>query len=409
MPPSRFFNRRELLQWGIGGSFAAFSSACRHGEEAASIPVTDLSSSRDLRPLAQFPGKAPLILLTDRPPQLETPLHYFREDLTPNEAHFVRWHLSGVPASVDTQTWRLSLEGNVKHPAHFSLADLQHKFEPVSLVALNQCSGNSRSLFEPRVPGGQWRNGAMGNARWTGIRLKDLLDRAGLLPGTVEVSFAGLDKPALAATPAFEKSIPLDMATSPDVLVAYAMNGQPLPQLNGFPVRLVVPGWYATYWVKSLNRITVRNKPLQSFWMDKAYRIPKNSTADEKPGALDPATVPINKLAVHSIFVVPEPGDTIPAGKPVELQGVAGDGGAGIERVEFSADSGRTWKQATLGPDLGRYSWRRWQANWTPSSKGIQRLMVRAANKAGETQQTVQWNRSGYQRSVIEHLDVRVV
>ena len=147
----------------------------------------DWSSSRDLRPLAAFPEKAPMILLTDRPPQLETPLHYFGEDLTPNNAHFVRWHLAGIPTAVNITEWRLEIGGSVNRPVQLSVDDLRRRFEAVSLIALNQCSGNSRGLFTPRVPGGQWGHGAMSNSRWTGVRLKDILDYAGVKASTVEV------------------------------------------------------------------------------------------------------------------------------------------------------------------------------------------------------------------------------
>ena len=183
--------RRSLFRSAGAASLLGVWS-CHQVQDVPEIPETDLYSSRDLRPMAQFPEKDPLILLTDRPPQLETPLHYFRQDLTPNEAHFVRWHLSGIPTAVDLKTWRLEVAGNVRTRLSLTLDDLKQKFEPVSLVAVNQCSGNARSLFEPRVPGGQWRFGAMSNARWTGARLKDLMERAGLRAGTVEISFAGL-------------------------------------------------------------------------------------------------------------------------------------------------------------------------------------------------------------------------
>src|SRR3989454_2633164 len=207
--------------------------------------------------LVAFPEKTDLILRTDRAPLLETPLHYFREDLTPNEAFYVRWHLEGIPTSIDPGVFRLQIGGHVEKPAWLSMNDLRTDFEPFSVIAVNQCSGNSRSFFEPRVPGGQWRNGAMGNARWTGVRLRDLLDRYGVKAGAVEVSFEGLDRAPLAATPRFAKALAIDHARDGDVLVAYEMNGAALPMLNGFPLRLVVPGWYATYWVKALHEITV--------------------------------------------------------------------------------------------------------------------------------------------------------
>ena len=361
------------------------------------------------RQLVAYPQKTDLILLTDRPPQLETPLRYFRTDLTPNDAFFVRWHLSGIPTTVDVRDFRLEVGGLVRTPLSLSLKDLQSKFEPVSLVALAQCAGNSRSLFEPRVPGGQWGNGAMGNARWQGVRLKDVLDMAGVLPGAVGVGLHGLDQPPMPQTPRFQKSLTLDHASDGEVMIAYSMNDAPLPMLNGFPVRLVVPGWFATYWVKSLSSITVLDAPLKSFWMDKAYRIPDNPQANESPEHLATVTVPINRMPVHSIFVTPGANQKLQTGKSCDVVGVATDGGSGIRRVEVSTDAGKTWTDATLGPDLGRFSWRRWKYQWTPHAKGSYRLMTRATTNNGEMQVTEQWNRSGYQRDVIEHVDVTVV
>ena len=367
------------------------------------------SSSAPAPTLARYPQKTDLILLTDRPPQLETPLKYFETDLTPNDAFFVRWHLSGIPTSVDLQTFRLEVSGKVNKPLSLSMADLRKKFEPTSLVALCQCSGNSRSLFEPRVPGGQWGNGAMGNARWTGVRLKDVLDAAGVQAGAIQVGLRGLDEPAQPKTPPFEKSLQIDHARDGEVMIAYEMNGQPLPMLNGFPIRLIVPGWFATYWAKALTKLTVLDQPLKTFWMDKAYRIPDNPQANENPDKLAEATVPISVMPPHAIFLKPDVSAQFRTGQRVEVGGVASDGGSGIRKVEISNDGGKTWSDAELGPDLGKYSWRRWQAAWTPSTKGSYRLMVRATTNNGETQVTEQWNRSGYQRDVIEHVDVTVV
>lgn len=360
------------------------------------------------RSLARYPQKTDLILLTDRPPQLETPLRYFATDITPNDAFFVRWHLSGIPTTVDLQSFRLEVGGQVNKPLSLSPNDLKSKFEPVSLVALSQCAGNFRSLFEPRVPGGQWGAGAMGNARWKGVRLKDVLDAAGVKAGAVQVGLRGLDVPPLPSTPVFQKSLEIDHARDAEVMIAYEMNGEPLPMLNGFPIRLIVPGWYATYWVKSLATVTVLDQPLKSFWMDKAYRIPDNPQANEEPQRLATATVPINRMSVHSIFLKPEPGEQLRAGQRYQLSGLANDGNSGIQRVEVSKDGGQNWSDAKLGPDLGKYSWRRWQADWTPGAKGSYKLMVRATSNNGEKQVTSQWNRSGYQRDVIEQQEVVV-
>src|SRR6478609_2050577 len=198
-------NRRRFLHFIGTAGVAALTSSCSRINSV----VGTLSSPTNL---IRFPEKTEMILLTDRPPQLETPLHYFRQDLTPNEAFFVRWHLEGVPTSVDLRTFRLNVSGHVRQPFQLSVDELRSQFEPISIVAVNQCSGNSRSFFEPRVPGGQWKHGAMGNARWTGVRLRDLLRRAGLRAGAVQVAFDGLDEGPLPTVPDYIKALDVDRA-----------------------------------------------------------------------------------------------------------------------------------------------------------------------------------------------------
>ena len=365
--------------------------------------------SSDVRRMVRFPEKRELILLTDRPPQLETPLHYFRQDLTPNEAFFVRWHVAGIPTHVDTRVFRLQVDGHVQRSLSLSLDDLRRRFEPVSVIAIAQCSGNSRSLFEPRVAGGQWRHGAMGNALWTGVRLRDLLDAAGIRAGAIDVSVDGLDEPPLASIPDVVKSLAVDRAREQDAMVAYEMNGEPLPMLNGFPLRLVVPGWYATYWIKALFRVTVLDRPFDGFWITKAYRVPNNPEGAETPDHLATDTVPINRFTVRSIFVRPEPDEQVAMGRSYEVEGVAFDYGAGIRQVEVSLDNGVHWMDARLDPELGKYSFRRWRYRWSPRARGQHRLMVRATNNDGAGQLTHHWNRSGFMRCVIEDVQVRVV
>jgi sulfite dehydrogenase (cytochrome) subunit A len=397
------FDRREFLRMGAALGAGALIPGSRGLMGAAAQPILRPA------PMARFPEKTDLILLTDRPPNLETPLRYFRQDLTPNEAFFVRWHWSAIPTSIDSAAFRLSVGGHVERPLRLSPRELRRRFQPVSVTAVCQCSGNSRSFFEPRVVGGQWGHGAMGNAKWTGVPLRDLLQRAGVRRGAVDVSFAALDLPPWPDTPQFVKSLEAGRAMDGEVIVAYAMNDADLPMLNGFPLRLIVPGWYATYWVKSLNQITVHSEKFKGFWMDKAYRIPANAQAAESPQQLAAETVPINSFSVHSIFVRPEPQERLAPGRAFEIEGLAMDGGAGIRRVEVSTDAAQSWADARLDPDLGKYSWRRWRFGWTPRSAGSHRLMCRATNSAGQTQSTQYWNRSGYQRNVIEHVDVTVV
>jgi hypothetical protein len=279
------------------------------------------------------------------------------------------------------------------------------------VVAVNQSSGNSRSLVVPHMPGAQWRNGAMGNARWTGVPLRDLLRAAGLKAKAVQVTFNGLDEAPLPSVPDFVKALDIEHAlhADADVLVAYEMNGSPLPMLNGFPVRLVVPGWYATYWVKALSEITVLPHRFDGFWMAKAYRIPQTPGANETPDKLAAQTVPIGRMNVRSFFVRPTNDERLPAGRPSELNGIAFDGGKGIKKVQYSTDGGATWTDAKLGDDLGRYSFRRWRGEWTPPAAGNYRLQVRAVGKDDETQAaTANWNRGGYMRNVIEEVKVSV-
>jgi sulfite dehydrogenase len=401
-------NRRGFLQLLGATGAAALTSSCNRLTSVARTPSTPTNPVQF--PLVRFPQKTEMILLTDRPPQLETPLHYFRQDLTPNEAFFVRWHLEGIPTSVDLRTFRLNLSGHVQQPLQLSVDDLRSQFEPISIIAVNQCSGNSRSFFEPRVPGGQWKNGAVGNAKWTGVPLKSLLTRAQVKPGAVDVSFNGLDVPPLPSVADFLKALSIDHAGDGEVMVAYAMNDQPLPMVNGFPLRLVVPGWYGTYWVKALSDITVLPQTFHNFWTDKAYRIPAAPNGTESPQHLakDKDTIPINRFNVRSIFARPEPNEIWHPGIPHQVEGVAFDSGHGITRVEVSTNGGASWADARLDAEIGKYSWRRWRADWTPRNRGQYRLMARATNAIGETQSNGQWNRSGFMWNVIEHVDVTV-
>jgi sulfite dehydrogenase (cytochrome) subunit A len=405
--------RRDFLKVTGMLGLGAFVAACKNGSIArtvidAGVPE-DKGMGSNLRTWARYPEKTDLMMLADRPPLLETPLHFFLQDLTPNDAYFVRWHYAGVPTHVDLRTFRTQVIGAVDRPLQLSFDDLRTKFEPVTLTAFSQCSGNSRSFFRPQVPGAQWTNGAMGNARYVGPRLKDVLKAAGVRAGAVEVSFRGEDIPPLQASPHFEKPLTVDHALNEDVIIAYEMNGGPLPMLNGFPVRLIVPGWFATYWVKCLSQITVRTEPLHNFWVDTAYRVPTTPGYSEDPKHPSEQSTPVTRHLTRAVFVTPEPSAQLKRDSPVEIQGVAVDDGTGIRRVEVSTDGGRTWTDASLDSVIDRYSWRRWRLNWSPTEVGHYSLQCRATNAAGETQATYEWNHGGYCRNVIQTLDVEVV
>lgn len=371
--------------------------------------TVDLPFANGGRPLMTFPQKRPMLMLTPRPPQLETPFAVFDQGVfTPNDAFFVRWHLSNIPTRVDADAHRIAVTGAVASPLSLSLADLA-SYPAVDVAAVNQCSGNSRGLMSPRVAGGQWDNGAMGNALWTGVRLRDILDRAGVTAAAKQVQFEGLDGPTSGQdTPDFKKSLDIDVARHPDIIVAYAMNGTPLPVLNGFPVRLIVPGYYSTYWVKMLSAINVLDHVDDNFWMKTAYRIPDTPDNSVAPGASGFSTIPIAKMRVRSFATNVTDGGTLKTGTP--LRGIAFDGGSGIRRVEVSTDGGSTWREASLERDYGPYSFRRWNARLTAPAGSDATIAVRATGNDGATQSaTAGWNPSGYLRNVIETYKVKLV
>jgi DMSO/TMAO reductase YedYZ molybdopterin-dependent catalytic subunit len=392
--------RRGLLWAGAGGWLAARTYA--DSSAAASSGAEEV--------IAALPGKRPLIQHAFRPPNFETPLADLAAPFTRNDAFFVRYHLPMVP-EVDSARWRLHVGGaSAQRPLTLSLHQLRQEFPLVTVPAINQCAGNRRGLFAPRVPGVQWGNGAMGNAKWRGVRLRDVLQRAGISADAVEVVFSGADSAVLPSTPAFAKSLPVDRALDESTLIAIEMNGMPLPHWNGAPARLVVPGWTGTYWMKHLTDIRIEPKPFDGFWMKGAYRIPTGVF----PGARfvtqeTPETTPVTELMVNSLIVSPAPGSHLQRGRPVQLAGKAWDGGAGIARVEVSVDGRQSWREATLGPDLGRFAWREFHFPLDTSRAGPLEVAVRAHSRSGATQpDKLIVNPSGYHDNIVQTLALEV-
>jgi DMSO/TMAO reductase YedYZ molybdopterin-dependent catalytic subunit len=380
----------------LGGSVPAFAAK-----------LIQLPFANGSRELVRFPKKGEMILLRSRPPLLETPFEVFdRGVFTSNDQFFVRWHLPVIPNSIKVDTFRLRVDGHVRTPFELTLKEILQQ-PPVELAAVNQCSGNSRGFSSPRVPGGEWGNGAMGNALWTGVTLKSILDRAGVLPGAVQVRFNGLDTGEVPDTPVFMKSLDLDHAMDGEVMVAYGMNGTQLPMLNGFPLRLVVPGWYSTYWVKMLSHIEVLDKPDDNYWMHTAYLIPDTPGGTMAPDAKDVKMVPINRLVPRSFITNLRDSATVRRGTPIEVRGIAFGGDTGVKSVAFSSDGGASWQNATLGKDYGRYSFRRWHTTFVAKQPGEYKLMVKATNSNDLSQPaTPTWNPGGFMRNVIEQVTV---
>jgi DMSO/TMAO reductase YedYZ molybdopterin-dependent catalytic subunit len=414
--------RRRLLQSSVAGVGAEIGLALAGLPAHAQTKVVT-TPELGLPPLAEgttaqqvlevIAGKAPLIRRTVRPPNYETPVEYFREAITPARAFFVRYHLANIP-EVDARTWRLHVAGEgAANAREYSLDDLKRGFEQVEVVAVCQCSGNRRGLFEPHVAGVQWGVGAMGVARWRGVRLRDVLAAAGLKKEALEVSCAGTDSAPLEATPKFVKSLPVWKANDPDTLIAFEMNGEALPHWNGYPARIVVPGWTGTYWVKHVTTIKPLTTPETNFWMKTAYRIPlgRFPAIDRFVSQESETNTPITGNVVNSLITNVRSGQRWPRGKPVQVRGLAWDDGRGIAAVDVSIDGGVTWARAKLGADLGRYAARPFTATVTPTAaRATAVVMARATNRAGSTQvfDTIA-NPAGYHNNAMQRIGVRLV
>jgi sulfite dehydrogenase (cytochrome) subunit A len=392
--------RRRVVAGSIGGLLLASSIG----------PQVSGAAEPAEEPLLALPGKRPLIKRTFRPPNYETPLAGLRSSITANDDFFVRYHLASIP-EIDPRTWRLQIGGaSAKRKLELSLDDLKRSFERVRFAAVNQCSGNRRGLFTPRAGGVQWTYGAMGNALWGGVRLRDVLNRVGVQGDALEVVFDGGDGAALPGTPDFVKSLPVDRALDEHTLIAFEMNGEPLPQWNGAPARLVVPGWTATYWVKHLTSINVEPKAFDGFWMKTAYRIPTGAFPGVRFASQENAqTTPITEILINSLVTSHVNGDRLERGRPAELAGWAWDGGSGISAVEISLDAGSSWRAAQLGEASSPYAWRAFRMPLDTAKPGSLQIAVRATGRNGARQpEKLTPNPSGYHHNMIQTLTLEV-
>lgn len=379
---------------------------------AASMPAIRLNAagSAQENELIALPGKKALIKRTFRPPNFETPLRDLRQPFTPNETFFVRYHLANIP-EIDPRAWRLRVGGqSAARPLELTLDQLRNDFERVSIAAINQCSGNRRGLFTPRAAGLQWSHGAIGNAKWTGVRLRDVLRKAGVNADALEIVFDGADSALIPATPDFIKSLPVDRALDENTLIAFEMNDAALPHWNGAPARLVVPGWTATYWIKHLTDIRIEPKAFDGFWMKTGYRIPTGAF----PGARfvsqeTKETTPVTEILVNSLITSHESGVRLTRGKPASIEGWAWDGGSGIAAVDLSRDGGSSWKPMKLGRDYGRFAWRGFSERLDTARAARTELLVRATSRDGARQPAqLTANPSGYHHNTIQALTLEV-
>lgn len=401
--PSRLTRRAVIA--GAGGAALAAPVLAQQLIERGLIDL-GLPGGPSLRPLdPAFPGKGDMIVQRIRPPLLETPMAVFDQGtITPNDRFFVRWNWD-MPTQVNAAAHRVAVGGAVKQAVSLTLDDIASAGEHIEVVAINQCAGNGRGLSIPRVTGTQWGNGAMGCARWTGVRLKDVLAKAGVAAGAKRVRFAGLDVPLTDGAPQFIKSIPLDIAIRDDVLVAWGMNGEPLPLLHGYPLRIVVPGWFSTYWVKMLSTIEVLTGADDSYYVAKSYRVPAHPITPEDK---DFDTVEITAMPPRAFITSHADDEAIALGKPLTLSGIAMGGDAALARVDLVG--GGLELPCELGPDEGPYAFRRWQVTIPAVTQDLTGIGVRAANAKGAVQpEVLNWNPSGYARNLIERITLRAL
>jgi DMSO/TMAO reductase YedYZ molybdopterin-dependent catalytic subunit len=407
MSSLRTLTSRRSFVGHVGLAGLGLAAAPAWAETIIKLPLPGGPQGRPIT--TDFPQKGAMILQRSRPPLLETPFEVFDKGIfTPNDQFFVRWHWADIPTEIDVQKYRLVVRGRVNQVLSLPLQDIL-AMPRMEIAAVNQCSGNSRGLFAPPVAGAQWANGAMGNARWTGVRLKDVLDRAGVTAGAVAVRFGGLDDALIEGAPKLMKSLDIDHARDGEVMIAYQMNGEQLPLLNGFPLRLIVPGWYSTYWVKMLSDIEVLSGSDDSYWMKTAYRIPDTPHASVMPGQTEYKTVPINRMAPRSFVTNLKNGDKVSPGGTVPVRGIAFGGDRGVKTVDVSIDGGANWSATELDSDAGPYSFRQWRARIIAATSGDFTLMSRCTNTADVSQPpNPNWNPGGFMRNVVEKVRLAV-
>jgi DMSO/TMAO reductase YedYZ molybdopterin-dependent catalytic subunit len=374
------------------------------GAAAATTVPSILSWALAQGQSVDFPGEDGMILRSFRFVDLESPVEHFNTWLTPVPHFFVRNHMF-EPTELDPHDWLLSIGGEIEKPITLNLTELS-KIETHSVINTLECAGNGRGLQRPQVPGIQWGKGAVGTARFSGPRLRDVLQRAGVKPTGKHVMFRGLDE-VPGKVPPFIRSIPIEKALDADTIIATHMNGSPLPKHHGFPARALVPGWIGAASCKWLTEIKVLEAEFVGNFMSPGYRLPNQPV---QPGeTVKPEdTHPVTALSVKSVIAGPSDGDNLRAGN-VRVHGAAWAGEADIEKVEISIDGGATWIPAKLGHDQAHYAWRLWAYDWKPAKTGDYTLLSRATDSQGRTQPSAAvWNPSGYLYNAIDQVKVHV-
>jgi DMSO/TMAO reductase YedYZ molybdopterin-dependent catalytic subunit len=390
-----FVSRRQWLRTLLAGLGAGFVLH-RLGPAAFAI-------QKD----AARPETDPFTVRVTRPFDAETPVSELASFLTPNHRFFVRSHFGpAAKEQIGESQWRLAVSGAVERPQVFTMNALR-QLETVTITSVLQCSGNGRAYHRPRVPGVQWERGAVGNAQWTGVRLRDVLQSVGVRTEGRHVQFQGADRPAMPTVPLFVRSIPREKALHPDTILAYEMNGEALPLLHGAPLRVITPGWMAESCIKWLTDIVVREDESTGYYMQTAYRVPTHSSTSGTGPNTD-TTVPVEVMPVKSLIVFPQSGESVRVG-PVTIQGVAWAGDSRVAKVELSMDEGNTWEPARLLGEVQPYAWRQWQFAWSAKVPGTFQVLCRATDEQGSIQPAISaWNPSGFLWNGWDRITVQV-
>jgi len=343
-----------------------------------------------------------LLQVNGYPIDAETPLELLGETyITGNDLFFVRHHWNPV---FPDASWALKVDGEVERPLALSLSDLK-AMPRTSATCVLQCAGNGRGLHRPIVPGVQWKYGAVGNAKWTGVRVRDVLDKAGLKASAKHLHTFGTDTPP-EKVPPFHRSVELDKVRE-DGIIAFDMNGAPLPKLHGAPARLVVPGWAGDHWMKWLDRLSPQPAPQTGFYMDTAYRYPKT------PGAAGVTFKPEEMNPVTELFVksnITEAPARARVGTKATIRGIAFSGAPDVAKVEVSENFGMTWTDAVLGKDHDPFAWRLWSFEYRPRAAGKTTLVARATDSRGSVQpRDAVWNQSGYLYNAWPSVEIEVI
>jgi len=386
-------NSRRTFLKEITGATLTFAAA-------SVLPARAFPSDRSSIALA---GEDGMIVRSARFFDLETPVEFLNTWLTPVPHFFVRNHMH-EPTELSADTWRLTIGGEVEKPLTFTLTDLR-KLQTHSIVNTLECAGNGRSLHRPQVPGIQWGKGAVSTARFTGPRLRDVLQHAGAKAAGKHVMFRGLDD-VPGKVPPFIRSVPIEKALDSDTLIATHMNGAPLTKHHGFPARALVPGWIGAASCKWLTEIKVLDSEFVGNFMSPGYRLPNQPI---RPGdSVKPEnTHPVTGLNVKSVISGPIEGTNLKAGT-VNVHGAAWAGEADIVKVEISLDDGATWKSAILGHEQSKYAWRLWNYSWT-AKRGDYTIKSRATDSQGRVQPAdAVWNPSGYLYNAIDEVKIHV-